>query len=122
MFYAQLDAEKIVYGLSELSGAIEESHPMYDCLIPIREFDMSLLQKQNDEELIYHKFVELDSEGYGIFEEVSKPLPEIDDDNFELTQDEVNASILLNQAKIMKTQQEQDETMANILLNQIGGK
>lgn len=122
MFYAQLDAEKIVYGLSELSNAIEESHPMYDRLIPIREFDMSLLQKQNDEELICNKFVELDSEGYGIFEEVSKPLPEIDDIDSEITQDEVNASILLNQAKIMKTQQEQDETMANILLNQIGGK
>ena len=34
--------------------------------------------------------------------------------------DRVKADILLNQAKIMKTQEAQDEAIANILLNQMG--
>ena len=39
----------------------------------------------------------------------------------ELTQDEINAEILLNQTNIITKQEEQDQVLAEILLVQTGG-
>lgn len=117
-FYAQIDSDNIVIAVSELSGEIKESHPMYDSMIPIREYDTSLLQTQTDTEIVTHKYVGKDENGYGIFEEVREPIPEPIDP--EPTQDEINAELLLNQVDIIAKQEEQDAVLAEILLNGLG--
>ena len=38
-----------------------------------------------------------------------------------VSQDEINAEMLLNQSSIIAKQEEQDEVLAEILLNQVGG-
>lgn len=76
-FYAQIDSDNIVVGVSDLSGEIKESHPMYDSMIPNRECDASLLQYQTDTEIVTHKYVGKDADGYGIFEEIREPIPPI---------------------------------------------
>lgn len=69
-FYAQIDSENIVVALSQLSGVICESHPLYKTVVPIREYDETLMPTQTDSELITHKYIEKDDDGYGLFEEV----------------------------------------------------
>lgn len=117
-FYAQIDSQNIVIAVSGLSGEIKESHPMYDAMIPIHNYDTSLLQHQTDTEIVTNKCVGKDDDGYGIFEENREPIPEPIDP--EPTQDEVNAAVLLNQMDIMTKQEEQDAVLAEILLNGLG--
>lgn len=55
---------------------------------------------------------------------VEKPVPQENEpiETEELiSQDEINAEILLNQTQIMAKQAEQDEVLAEILLGQVGG-
>ena len=75
-FYAQIDSDKIVFAVSNLSREITESHPMYDSMIPIREYNASLLQTQTDTEIVTHKYVGKDDDCYGIFEEIREAIPE----------------------------------------------
>ena len=118
MFYAQIDSENIVTGVSDLIVEIKESHPFYDSVIPIREYDISLLQHQTDTEIVTHKYVRKDEDGYGIFEEIRDP--KIEPIDPEPTQDEINAELLLNQVDIIAKQEEQDAVLAEILLNGLG--
>lgn len=76
-FYAQINSDNIVIAVSDLSGEIKESHPIYDSMIPIREYDTPLLQTQTDTEIVSHKYVGKDGGGYGIFEKISEPIPPI---------------------------------------------
>ena len=95
--YAQIDEEaKIVIGVSVLSGIIGESHPMYDSMIRIREHDTSLLQTQTDTEIVTHKYVGKDADGYGIFDEVREPIPEPQPTEQEIQQAELSTSIEYN--------------------------
>ena len=59
--YAQNDKKNNVVAVSLLWGIIDESHPSYDILIPIREYDITLISQ---------RYIGKDSEGYGIFETV----------------------------------------------------
>lgn len=74
-FYAQINTDNIVIAVSDLSGEIKESHPMYDSMIPIRDYDTSLLQYQTDTEIVTNKYVGKDDDGYGIFEEIRETIP-----------------------------------------------
>ena len=75
-FYAQIDSENIVIAVSNLSDKIKESHPFYDSMILISEYDTTLLQYQTDTEIVTHKYVGNDENGYGIFEEIREAIPE----------------------------------------------
>ena len=68
-FYAQIDSENTVVALSQLSGVIGESHPLYQTVIPIREYDESLIPTQTGTEVVAHKYTGKDNDGYGLFEE-----------------------------------------------------
>ena len=61
--YAQIDENNIVTAVSSLWDIINESHPFYDVLIPIREYYLSLLGQ---------RYIGKDDEGYGIFEPVEE--------------------------------------------------
>lgn len=74
-FYAQIDSENTVIALSQLSGVISESHPLYETAISIHEYDVSLMPKKTDTETIIHKYIGKDSEGYGQFEEIIETIP-----------------------------------------------
>lgn len=117
-FYAQIDSDNIVIAVSDFVGEINEYHPMYDSMIPIREYNTSLLQSQTDTDVVTHKYVGKNEDGYGIFEEIREPIPEPIDP--EPTQEEINAELLLNQMDIMAKQEEQDAVLAEILLNGLG--
>ncbi len=95
-FYAQIDSHNIVTAVSDLSGEIKESHPMYDSMIRIREYDTSLLQHQTDTEIVTHKYVGNDADGYGIFEEVRAPIPEPQPTEQEIQQAELSTAIDYN--------------------------
>ena len=93
MYYAQIDENGIVNGLSELSGEVND--PL---MIPIEEIDISLLGKKYEDGI----FAEVEKEGPAM------PLP---------TDEEIiQAEILLNQQEILINQREQDEALAAILL------
>lgn len=74
-FYAQIDSENTVVALSQLSGVIGESHPLYQTVIPIREYDESLIPTQTGTEVVAHKYTGKDNEGYGRFEEIIETIP-----------------------------------------------
>ena len=94
--YAQLNLDNIVIAVSDLSGEIRESHPMYDSMIRIRDYDTSLLQYQTDTEIVTHKYVCKDEEGYGIFEEIRELIPEPQPTEQEIEQAETNTMIDYN--------------------------
>ena len=95
-FYAQIDSDNIVIAVSDLSGEIKESHPMYDAMIHIREYDTSLLQHQTDTEIVTHKYTGKDADGYGIFEEIRETIPEPQPTEQEIEQAETNTLIDYN--------------------------
>lgn len=94
--YAQIDSNNICFAVSYLSGEV-----IADDMIRLSAEDEPLGKKYNN----------------GTWEEVpSQPAPES-----EPTEDEIiQAEMLLNQAQIIATQEEQDEVLAAILLNQMG--
>ena len=59
--YAQIDENNIVECVSLFWDIIDETHPAYDILIPLREYDESLLGQ---------RYIGRDADGYGIFEVV----------------------------------------------------
>lgn len=95
-FYAQIDSDNIVIAVAELSGEIKESHSMYDSMIPIRKYDTSLLKNQTDTEIVTHKYVGKDTNGYGIFEEIREPLPEPQPTEQQIEQAELSTTIDYN--------------------------
>ncbi|MGN0337910.1 MAG: hypothetical protein ACI4EE_10495 [Lachnospiraceae bacterium] len=95
-FYAQINSDNIVIAVSDLSGEIAESHPMHDLMIPILEYDTSLLQTQTDTEIVTHKCVGKDDGGYGIFEEIKEPIPEPQPTEQQIEQAELSTSIEYN--------------------------
>ena len=95
-FYAQINSENIVIAVSDLSGEIKESHPMYDSMIPIRNYDTSLLQHQTDTEIVTNKCVGKDEDGYGIFEDVKEPIPDPQPTEQEIEQAELSTAIDYN--------------------------
>lgn len=95
-FYAQINSDNIVIAVSDLSGEIKVSHPMYDLMIPIREYDTSLLQHQTDTEIVTNKYVGKDGDGYGIFEEIREPIPEPQPTEQQIEQAETNTLIDYN--------------------------
>ena len=74
--YAQINILNIVTSISSILEPVPENHPYYDKMIPIRDYDASLLQHQTETEIITHKYVGKDTDGYGIFEEIREPIPE----------------------------------------------
>lgn len=94
--YAQIDSDNIVIAVSELSGEIKEPHPMCDSMIRIRDYDTSLLQTQTNTEVVTHKYVGKDEDGYGIFEEIREPIPEPQPTEQEIEQAETNTLIDYN--------------------------
>lgn len=99
MIYAQLNEESICIGISQLSGKIENEK-----MIEIESYDTSLLGK---------RYVN------GVWEEVPKePLPEPEPT---LSQEELQAEILLNQQNIITRQETQELVLSQLLLNQQGG-
>lgn len=96
MHFAQINSDNIVIAVSDLSGEIKESHPMYDSMISIREYDTSLLQHQTDTEIVTHKYVGKDDDGYGIFEEIREPIPEPQPTEQQIEQAETNTLIDYN--------------------------
>ena len=95
-FYAQINSDNIVIAVSDLSGEIKESHPMYDSMIPIREYDTLLLQHQTDTEIVTNKYVGKDEDGYGIFEDVKEPIPDPQPTEQEIEQAELSTAIDYN--------------------------
>ena len=95
--YAQIDKEGYVVSDSWLSGEVDDKN-----MIPVADgFDLA-----------NKRYVNGAWEGY-----VPEPVTQ------DITNDEVQAQILLNQAQIIAKQQEQDEVLAAILLDQAkGGK
>lgn len=93
--YAQIDDNGYLVSDSFLSGEVTS-----DNMIPVPE-DFNLTNKKYDKETKQW-------EDY-IPEPVEQPI----------SQDEINAEILLNQAHIMQTQNAQDEVLAEILLNSV---
>ena len=54
--------------------------------------------------------------------EIIEPIEEVAEEVEEsITQEEINAEILMNQINIMAKQEEQDQVLAEILLSQTGG-
>lgn len=62
--YAQIDDNNIVTVVSLMCSVIQLSHPLYNYLIPIREYDATLLEQ---------RYIGCDSDGYGLFEPVPEP-------------------------------------------------
>lgn len=94
--YAQIDSNNICLAVSYLSGEV-----IADNMIRLLEADEPLGKKYNN----------------GTWEELPpQPAPEAEPTENEIIQ----AEMLLNQAQIIATQQEQDEVLAAILLNQMG--
>lgn len=97
MRYAQIDEEGIVVSDSHLSGKVEA-----DNMIPLDDnFDLT-----------NKRYVS------GKWEEY---IPELTESEPEITGEEIQAQIILNQAGIAAKQAEQDEVLAAILLNQMKG-
>lgn len=93
--YAQIDDNGHLVSDSFLSGEVS-----FDNMIPIPEdFDLTN-KKYNKETKQWEDYTP---------EPVEEPI----------SQDEINAEILLNQAQIMETQNAQDEVLAEILLNSV---
>lgn len=62
--YAQINAEtKIVEGVSMLWSVIPKTHPYYDIMIPLREYNPNLLGQ---------RFTGYNTDGYGLFETVEE--------------------------------------------------
>ena len=60
--YAQINAKtKIVEGVSMLWSVIQKTHPYYDIMIPLMEYNPNLLGQ---------RFIGFDADGYGLFEAV----------------------------------------------------
>lgn len=93
--YAQIDNEGYVVSDSWLSGEVDDKN-----MIPVLDgFDLSNKRYVNG---AWKKYA---------------PEPTAK----EITSDEVQAQILLNQVQIIAKQQEQDEVLATILLDQVRG-
>ena len=56
--------EDIVQSVSLFCERATNKHPFYNSLVPIREYDESLLCQ---------RYIGLDSDGYGLFEAVPEP-------------------------------------------------
>lgn len=95
-FYAQIDSDNIVIAVSDLSGEIRESHPMYDSMIRIRDYDTSLLQHKTDTEIVANKYVGKDADCYGVFKEIREPIPDPQPTEQEIEQAETNTLIDYN--------------------------
>ena len=57
--YAQIDDENIVIAVSLFCSIPSESHPLYNYLIPIRKYDITLLGQ---------RYIGLDEDSFGVFE------------------------------------------------------
>lgn len=95
-YYAQIDSNSVVMAVSDLSGVIDTSHPMYDSMIPLREYNTGLLASQTDDQIVKHKYTERDSDGYGVFETVYEKLPEQLPTDDEITQANLYTETLYN--------------------------
>lgn len=62
--YAQINFLNIVVSISAMWEPVPENHPYYDKMIPIREYDESLLGM---------RYIGRDADGYGLFEAVPEP-------------------------------------------------
>lgn len=72
--YAQLDAENICVGISQLSGAVELPY-----MLPIETPDISLIGKKYNN---------------GVWEEVETEEPEVSTDEYQQYYETVNAAVL----------------------------
>ena len=62
--YAQIDDNNIVTSVSMLWNIIKPEHPGYSVLIPISEYDPTIMGK---------RYTGRDADGYGLFEAVPEP-------------------------------------------------
>lgn len=62
--YAQINIVNLVVSLSAMWEPVPENHPLYEKMIPIREYDTTLIGQ---------RYIGRDSDGYGLFEPVPEP-------------------------------------------------
>ena len=77
----------IVQSVSLFCDRPTEDHPFYNSLIPLREYDATILG---------YRYIGLDDEGYGIVEEVRELIPEPQPTEQEIEQAETNTLIDYN--------------------------
>nr|DAU66761.1 MAG TPA: hypothetical protein [Caudoviricetes sp.] len=95
MYYAQIKENNICFGISKLSGIVNDPN-----LIEIDSYDTSLLGK---------RYVN------GVWEDAPQPIPTPTEEEL------LRAEMLLNQCDILINQENSDAVLAQILLNQMEG-